>query len=558
MLIQKFSSSVLTFLILVFLSTIFYHCASEGAPSGGPKDETGPGLMRTSPANGETLVDTGTTILFEFSEPVNYKSVENSLTIFPSPDEKPTIRINRNKVRIIPKEKLKPGTTYIFTFGRKVEDYQKNITDDEVKLAFSTGKTIDNNTVSGKLFDYRDEKQTAYILFYVQDGKNLDSLIDYDPDYYTPVDKKGHYRATNLAKGKYSVIAYQGSFKKKPRFSESDFTAAGFDENIILESGSDTLEHVHLRLHQYPLRDFTMEKAYEEERAIHVLFSHPIDIEKSKIEVKFDGMSLEKHWYFDDKNPNTLVLVPLLDSAGYGVEISDLVDIYGRSLVAITDTLVWSNPEVVDTLGPKAKFLLSGAEAVLPGEPIILQFSEPVRLPEKFKDRIILSDQDSNSVDYFVEQIDLTKYRIRPLDELEYFRKYHLGACLDSVVDLSNNACQDSLVQMEFTTIDENVFGSISGTIDTQLDVDKIIFGCEKTDQKERVYMTRAREDGTFHVEKVLPGDYKIFVFYDENSNDQYDWGSLVPYRPAEKYRDYPKPVTVRSRWETERLEIQF
>ena len=542
----------------LLISTTLYNCASEGAPPGGPKDETGPAIINTTPTNGELLVDRKTKIYFEFTEPVDYKTVENSLTIFPALETKPTIKINRNKIKIIPKENLKENTTYIFSFGRKVEDYQKNKTDGEVKIAFSTGDQMDNSLVTGKLYDFKEEKKTAYILFYNHDGKDTDSLIFYDPDYYTSVDKHGNFQASNIAKGRYSIVAYLGSFKNAPRFSESDFTAVGFDEFFELKTGNDTLRNVNLRLHQYPLNDFIYQKSYKEEGVLQLLFSHVLDYENSKIDIKFNGKSLNKNWWYDSKNPLNLNLCLNLDSSDYVMEISGLIDIHGRQIKPALDTISWSKPEIVDTLGANAKLNTSGTKDVDLDELIKLQFTEPIIPISKINDRITFWDKDSNDIDFSVDKIDVKTYKIKAEENLKHITEYKIIALVDSTFDLFGNECKDSIISTHFTTIDEDLFGSISGSVDTQLDRTKLFIGCTKTGKNEIVRTVQTDEKGNFLVLQLSPGDYEIFIFYDENSNGQYDWGSLIPYEPAEMYKNFPKPITVRSRWETEKVDIKF
>jgi len=550
--------NVLVLIFFVILSTLLSNCASEGAPPGGPKDEIGPSILSTIPTNGELLVARKSIIQFEFTEPVNYKTVENSLTIFPALENKPTIKINRNKVKIIPKEKLKENTTYIFSFGRKVEDYQKNKTDGEVKIAFSTGDQMDKSLISGKLFDFKEEKKTAYILFYSHEEKDLDSLIFYDPDYYTSVDKNGNFQASNISKGRYSVLAYLGSFKNAPRFSESDFTAVGFEDFVELESGNDTLRNINLRLHQYPLYDFTYQKSFEEEGELRLMFSHPIDYDKSDIEFNIEGKVLTKNWWFDPDNPLNLNLSLNLDSAEYLMNVKGLIDIYGREMEAATDTILWMNPEIIDTLGAGVKFVVSGTKDVTLDEIIKLQFTEPVESIDNLKERINFIDKDSNDVDFSVEQIDITSYLIKPTSNLKYIIEYKLSALVDSIFDLFGNECKDSVISSSFTTIDEDLYGSISGSVDTQLDLNKIIIGCKSVAKQESIQYIQPEKNGVFKIGNLIPGEYEISIFYDENENGDYDWGSLIPNRSSEKYKDFPKAVSVRSRWETERVDLKF
>lgn len=535
-------------------------CASEGMPDGGPKDETGPSLIATVPVNGALNVKTNTDLLFEFSEPVNYKSVENSLSVFPAMENRPTVKISRNKVRILLGERLKENTTYIFSFGRKIEDYQGNKTEGETKIAFSTGDIMDRSLVTGHLFGYQETKATAYILFYNRNQKGPDSLIYYQPDYYTSVDNEGNFRASNLAAGKYAMVAYPGSFKDFPRYNEEDQTAVGFTDFIEISTGNDTLNNINMRLHQYPLHPFEYIKGFEEGGHIKLMFSHKIDHEKTlEPNIRINSRPVGKNWWFDSSDPDKICLnFTGLDSADYIITVGNIFDVYRRPVAAAVDTLTWTNPEVIDTLGPGAKFVTATTKDFDIHETIQLTFTEPVPVVDDLTDRISFMDADSQRVAFDLLQKNLLTYTIKPRQPLNYFTEYKLMAVTDSIFDLYDNNCRDSIINTAFTTIDEDLFGAVSGKIDTWLSLQKIVVGCEHADDANVTATAKPDAGGNYTFPRLLPGDYKMFIFYDENENGSYDWGSLVPYRPAEKFKRFSMPVTVRSRWETERVGLKF
>ncbi len=546
-------------LIILFSAAIviIYSCAAEGMPSGGPKDNTGPFIETTSPKDGALNVDRDISVEIEFSESVNYKSVENSLTVFPALEYSPKIKIKKNKVSVELKEKLDENKTYIFSFGRKIQDYQGNKTNGEVKIAFSTGSEMDQATISGQLFDFEESDKTAYVLLYNLVDIKQDSLINYYPAYYTSVNKNGYYQATNIAPGNYAMLAYLGSFKDYPRISEGDFSAVGFRKTITVNTKKDTLNHINFRLHQYPLLDFSYIKAFEEAGVMQLMFSHPININKTdSSKIFINGKSYSKQWWDNDETQTNLNLnLAGLDSGRYILEINGFQDSYDRRIHPTIDTIQWTNPAVIDTLGPRASISVNKS---FPGHPeISLFFNEPVQPVENLSSRIAFFDADSKKVSFNIKHINLTRYDLIPKSPLPFYNEFTISALTDSIVDLYDNACQDSVIIKSFSTVNDDLFGMISGKVNTTFDRSRIMVGCRHLSEDYQ-YTTTVTKTGAFTLEKLMPGDYQMFVYFDANYNHQYDWGSLLPYNAAEKYKSYPQKITVRSRWETERVRLKF
>jgi uncharacterized protein (DUF2141 family) len=65
-------------------------------------------------------------------------------------------------------------------------------------------------------------------------------------------------------------------------------------------------------------------------------------------------------------------------------------------------------------------------------------------------------------------------------------------------------------------------------------------------------------EPGTFSFDRVLPGKYLARAFMDKNKNKKQDIGEVFPYTPAEPYTTFPDSIPVRSRWETEKVDLVF
>ena len=73
---QRFLSSI--FILLIALSTV--QCARRGRPSGGPRDETPPVLIKADPVN-ESVEFKGQSFKLYFDEYVQLKNIDQQLIV---------------------------------------------------------------------------------------------------------------------------------------------------------------------------------------------------------------------------------------------------------------------------------------------------------------------------------------------------------------------------------------------------------------------------------------------------------------------------------------------
>ena len=67
---------------------LFYACAKQGYPTGGPKDETPPVVLGTTPPNGTTNFD-AKEFFIAFDEYVQVKSADENILVSPPMKQKP-------------------------------------------------------------------------------------------------------------------------------------------------------------------------------------------------------------------------------------------------------------------------------------------------------------------------------------------------------------------------------------------------------------------------------------------------------------------------------------
>ena len=120
----------------------FYSCASIGRPDGGPRDETPPRFMKSSPVAG-ALNSTRKKISLEFDEYIKLEKANEKVVISPPQAQQPEIKPSGKKININLLDSLKPNTTYTIDFSDAIVDNNEGNPLGNFAFTFSTGDVID-------------------------------------------------------------------------------------------------------------------------------------------------------------------------------------------------------------------------------------------------------------------------------------------------------------------------------------------------------------------------------------------------------------------------------
>lgn len=195
-------------LLYIFL---LWGCANQTTPTGGPKDETPPKLLRSSPANKERNFN-GKNIELVFDEAVNLNNPKDEILISPRTDQEIEFKVKKNTVTISPEKGWSENTTYSIAFREGIRDITENNAPENLKLAFSTGPLIDSMIVTGRVKMALNTKlpEKITVALYQSDTFNI---FAHTPSYFTLIDKKATYRLENIKSGEYYLYAFQDNNK---------------------------------------------------------------------------------------------------------------------------------------------------------------------------------------------------------------------------------------------------------------------------------------------------------------------------------------------------------
>ena len=184
------SKKVLQLVSVSILLLLVVQCAKRGTPTGGPKDETPPVLVRADPPNYTTNFDRKEIRIY-FDEYIKLKDISKNLIVSPPMDPKAQVSPQGSASRYIDiqiTDTLTPNTTYQFNFGESVTDNNEGNAFPFFKYVFSTGDYIDSLNVTGVIRDALLQKPDEYVtvMLYEADSTYSDSIVYKDvPRYIT-------------------------------------------------------------------------------------------------------------------------------------------------------------------------------------------------------------------------------------------------------------------------------------------------------------------------------------------------------------------------------------
>ena len=178
-------------------------CASPGTPPGGPVDEVPPAIVRIRPDSNALNVRSGG-IGIEFDEVISERaqgvtSLADLFLISPSKGRN-DLEWHRTRLVVRPHGGFRANTTYRVTMLPGLTDLDGNVDSTGSTLIFSTGAALATGTISGRVFDWMDEKPARTAL--------VEAIVLPDSTrYLTMADSLGHYELRNMAPGRYVLRA---------------------------------------------------------------------------------------------------------------------------------------------------------------------------------------------------------------------------------------------------------------------------------------------------------------------------------------------------------------
>lgn len=570
-------------IIIIAIGFIVYSCANKAqGPTGGPKDETPPVALKSTPVNGAVNFKKKEIQIF-FNENISVENVSDNVLISPPQIKQPDVRGNSRTLTVRFEEELLDSTTYTINFGNSIVDLNEKNPLKDYRFAFSTGNEIDTLKISGILLNAKDLNPLSKTLIGIY-RENDDSVFFQKPFLRIGrTDENGHFVIDNVKAGTYKLFALEDI--NKDYYYQTGEGVAFIDSLITptfrLEEMQDTVweDSVHIdSIRTYMgtrfLPDNLILKFFKESKKRQYLVKSERKLPQSfqlYFNTKLTELPVVKPLNFEWEGKYLLQRNNTLDSLTYWITDSAVynIDTLQMSLTYLKTDSVYNLVPQTDTLSvfmrkarvnprakqakdklPEASFYKFTSNANGSFEvynPIYIRFDAPlanidlskIKLSEKidtiFKNLPVKWRQsDSTKMAYAID------YKFEP--EKSYELKIDSTAFL-SIYNLYSDKFSG---QFKVKSLDE--YSSIKMLLPT---FDSLVV-FQVLDIKDLVLASKpALPEGALF-EYLKPGDYYMRAFIDSNRNGIWDPGDLYARRQPEEVFYYNKKLSLRANWEFE------
>jgi hypothetical protein len=546
-------------------------CAGQVPPGGGPVDSVPPTIIRTVPDSNAVHVEDNS-IELEFSEYVDRRTVEESIFISPYVGDL-EFDWGSTDVRVNFSEKLKKNTTYVVNIGTDVLDIRaRNRMAAGYTLAFSTGDSIDQGFIGGRVFD--DEPEGVMIFAYALSNYNPDTLdpSNVKPDYIMQTGKNGIFTLSNLALGRYRVLAVRDEFRNLLYDKQTDQFGVTVGDTVL------TYEHPRVTDLWYRLssedttKPFVTSAQALNDRHIQLRFSEPLDtlsFENGSF-VIVDTLSLKPvPILISSQNRITPAFVDLIaetridSGVTYRVTARHVFDRVGNPLDTANASATFVGVGTPDTLRPIPGVLGVGdsTRGIPLEQEFEIAFSEPV-LHQPLNNTIQLDDSTRAIVPSSLWWLNATNVKLVPASPLKTKAWYQIRMTMDSIRDYGGNRWKDSVWAVRFQALDLRTTGTVEGVV---LDEAKeggrgpIYVTAASTNANQPLEKTISlSKPGSFRIEQLPEGNYTFRGFRDADSSGSYSYGRPYPFIPSEHFAVASDTVKVRARWGVEGVVLKL
>ena len=527
------------FLLFTPLALMFFSCATQQSPQGGPKDTIPPKLVRAVPDTFSTRFNSKN-IAITFNEYFSVKNLNEQLVISPPLSTAPEIKIKNKTMLIQVNDTLKKNKTYTFNFGTAIIDANENNVLENFQYVFSTGEEIDSEKVFGKVLNAftLEPQKNAMVMLY--DSQNDSTPYLEKPSYFGKTKEDGTFTIKNIAHGSYKLFALKEA-NNNYLFDSRDESIAFPDKMISSTSDSLTLK---LFTEAFPQR---LLRSYSEEPGKAVfIFQQPVEVFQYKLLATDPGILAMQYSFMRDavtlwyKNTSAdslslKILSPVL-TAGDTVEMQ---------LLSLKKMQEKKSEKI------RAEFKLNIfsnlSQAFDLNDTMRIFFSHPVLKADVKK--IILYEDSATRINYSLSFTDSLKRKMLIAASWNENKNYRLEIPYGIFTD-TFGLKNDSLVFNYHTRL-LNEYGSVK--INMKVPAIKSSLILQLMDEKENVFrQSILLKDTTLNYEYLLPGIFRLKIIVDENGNGKWDTGNYLKHTQPEKVFYNPAKINVRANWDIE------
>lgn len=517
------------FYILVF----FVACATPRNPTGGPKDNTPPKLLSSTPDSAQTNFSERKLVL-TFDEYFTTSNIQTQTIFSPPLKFKPTFKTKGQSLIITLKDTLKPNTTYTINFGESIKDLNEGNVLKNFNIVFSTGSYIDSFHMAGQVLSAKTnepEENVKVLLFREYSDSNI--FLN-QPYYISTTSKTGHFSFRHISNDSFYIFAIK-DINNNYKLEKGELIA--FNKTAVSpDSGMVTLM---LANHNHADTLALLNSKIDKTGKLILVFNQILTVSENSVKIHHNIPTQGKNTrnYIHISRDSLTVFLPIqtreLDSLNIQVQLDK-----------DTFTIIEKSPDFKVSPIQINKF----TKKIAPHKALTLSFNNPIRTYSSNKIKLI---QDSVTVEHEgLEQIGLQHLELKA--SLKPGKNYTL--ILADSFSSDFNSSYTSHDTISFSTLYQESTGSVQLKVscETCTDEQPLIVELYKGDklvQTETVLAT-----STLQYLYLNPGSYSLVAYQDLNNNGIWDQHDFLIKKQAEPRYFYTKKIDVRANWEVKDL----
>ena len=534
------------------LATLFFACARQGSPTGGPKDTTPPKVDTLLSTRNYSTHFTERRIELTFDEWVTLSEVGTQVIVSPTLTDRkrPEVKLKGKTVTVeIPEGvALDSNTTYTINFGAAVKDFHEGNPAEDLRFVFSTGDYLDSLTLTGFVLDAfsGEPVQKASVMLY---NELSDSAVYGQPYYFTRTDQLGKYTFFNLRRGAFKLAAIEDSGDL--RWDGRSEGIAYAPAPVTLGDSSLTAPVIKMFKNQPPPRrisDNTLRYGLEK-----VVFTARPD--SVSLDVDLPGVN----WLPEIVGDTLLVWYDMAEPSAWHLLV-DGDSVRVKNLPS-ADFLEKHTLQPADEAPPAAsagKFAGQPPPKATPGVKtvnvspagnVVLPFNAPVVVVDD--SRWIMLEDSVPVTDFLAARDPDAPRKLKIEMNWKYGKTYHLTLLPGAVTDFYNKSNEDTLRRV-FRVYTEKQLGKLNLNLKSLVPGKLYVLQLLNGQNLETERRFEAGEtDMTFAFVDLPPASYTARLIEDRNGNGRWDSGDYHRHR-------LPEPVftkkleALRANWELE------
>ena len=546
----------LFFLCFNYLSNVF-SCAAIQAPSGGPKDQTAPFLLYSTPATGATNFDQSIVKLI-FSEYILERSISDAISLLPKTDDPIQVKYKGKELVVKLPDSLLIDQTYILSINRNLKDENGVSLSEGIQLAFSTGDIIDKSKINGRLFS---EEETSALLWKIRDSLDAKEFFLRQPDYTIDANEDGHFSFNYLSNGSYKLLGMNRSKLNERLDPNYSIYGTSFMDFIKIDSASTFKKNINVLIPKASKYIRVVNGKWVNSRRGEINFDAPINekIDYITVEITSEGDKILPNLFVDNNKKNTLHFF-IKDSLKSG--LNTLINVFPRDNAehSIIDSALISakTKSNIDTSylsiidAEKMNNLEIEEDKIRP-----FDFSFSKVMYDVIMDSALTLKKDSVIIDFNLEQLSPMHHRVIPKTNWTPNTEYNLFVIRDKLKMVATRGIKDSLLIINIKTSPFRKFGSLKGNLIEGYN-EPLVAKLSSLEKEQYSFDVYVNSNSSFKINKIPEGIYSLMFYNDLDGNNNYSYGSLSPYQSAEWFEIIPDTISIRSNWDMEITNIQL